>query len=266
MQYFINHEEMLSELEDKIFNLPKISRVGTGEFTDSLIWNYWTDLPEKLVNRFAGQDRAILELKTKTVAIDSLEKLDHNKKTIISWSINTPAIIRSDERKTSSLKSRLEAAAQCASWGYPLAFHFDPLFIYNGWENEYEQTINELFRYAPHKSVVYISLGSFRFMPSLKQTVQTRFPDSRIVYGEFIQGLDGKMRYFKPLRINLYKKIVSFIKKHAPDVCIYFCMEDDDVWDSVFGYVPEEPDGISDILDRSAACHCGVRNQIKNPE
>lgn len=259
MQYFINHEQMLIELENKIFDLPKISRVGTGEFTDSLIWNYWTDLPDMLVKKFAGQNRAILELKTKTVAIDSLEKIDHNKKTIISWSINTPAIIKSDERKTSSLVSRFEAAAKCASWGYPLAFHFDPLFIYNGWEKDYEQTIDELFRCVPYKSVVYISLGSFRFMPPLKQTIQTRFPESKIVYGEFIQGIDGKMRYFKPLRINLYKGISSFIKKHAPDVCLYFCMEDDDVWDKVFGFVPDEPDGISDMLDRSVMAHCGVK-------
>lgn len=258
MQYFMNHDEMMEELKTKIFDSPRISRIGTGEFTDSLIWEYWTDLPEKLVRIFSGQQRACLELKTKTVAIDFLKNIEHNKKTIISWSVNTPRIINSDERKTSSLEARLKSAAKCASWGYPLAFHFDPLFLYSGWEEEYEFTINEIFRHVPPESVAYVSLGSFRFMPSLKPVIQERFPDSRIVYGEFIQGLDGKMRYFKPLRVNLYKKIVEFIKKKAPDVCLYFCMEDDDVWREVFDFIPDEPNGISDMLDKSVKYHCGL--------
>lgn len=259
LQFFLNHDDMIQELDDKIFNNPRISRIGTGEFTDSLIWEYWTDLPEMLVKKFADQDRACLELKTKTVAIDFLKNIEHNQKTIISWSMNTPGIIKSDERKTSTLDSRLKAASKCASWGYPLAFHFDPLFIYKGWEKDYEFTINEIFRLIPWQSIAYISLGSFRFMPSLKPIIQNRFPDSKIVYGEFILGLDGKMRYYKPLRIDLYKKIVGMIKKHAPEVCLYFCMEDDDVWSKVFGFIPEaQGDSISDMLDKSVQKHCGL--------
>lgn len=259
LQLFVNHDEMMSELNSKIFEAPNISRIGTGEFTDSLIWEYWTDLPELLVQKFAEQERAVLELKTKTTAIESLEKINHNKKTILSWSINTPRIIKTDEKRTSSLEARLEAAAKCASWGYALAFHFDPLVIYNGCEEEYEFTINALFKAVPSKSIAYISIGSFRFMPPLKHIIQTRFPDSKIVYGEFILGIDGKMRYFKPLRIDLYKKITRMIRKNAPDVCLYFCMEDEDVWKEVMGFVPEESNGISDMLDRSVSDLCGLR-------
>lgn len=259
LQLFLNHEDMIEELKTKIFDSPRISRVGTGEYTDSLIWDYWTDLPQFLVREFSEQDRAVLELKTKTISVDSLSSLDHNRKTIVSWSINTPRIIASDEKKTSSLESRLEAAKKCAEWGYPLAFHFDPLIIYDGCEKEYEDTINKLFKAVPFESVAYISLGSFRFMPPLKQIIQKRFPESRIVYGEFIQGMDGKMRYFKPLRMELYKRITEYIRKNAPDVCVYFCMEDDDIWREVMGFVPPEPDGISDMLDDSVKKLCGLK-------
>lgn len=259
LQFFLNQDEMVEELKKKVFDSPKISRVGTGEYTDSLIWDYWTDLPQFLVRQFSEQDKAVLELKTKTTSVDSLSSLDHKRKTIISWSINTPRIIASDEKKTSSLESRLEAARKCAEWGYPLAFHFDPLIIYDGCEKEYEDTINKLFNAVPFESVAYISLGSFRFMPPLKQIIQKRFPDSRIVYGEFIQGMDGKMRYFKPLRMELYKKITGYIRKNAPDACVYFCMEDEDIWREVMGFVPSEPDGISDMLDESVKKLCGLR-------
>ncbi len=229
LQYFVNHEDMMGEL-DTIFAENQVSRIGTGEFTDSLIWEPWTALSRKLVPRFASQTSVVLELKTKTAAIDSLLDLDHRKKTILSWSLNTPRVIRSEERGTTSLSARLKAAATGQAHGYPLGFHFDPLVIYHGCEAEYEEVIDRLFTHIRPESIVWISLGSFRFMSSLKATIETRFPKSKIVYGEFIPGLDRKMRYFKPLRIDLYRHVVAAIRARAPEVLIYFCMEDDDVW------------------------------------
>ncbi len=72
LQYFVNHEDLLNEL-GQLFNRPNISRIGTGEYTDSLIWEKWTHLSSLLVNRFAGQDKAVLEIKSKTTAVESLE-------------------------------------------------------------------------------------------------------------------------------------------------------------------------------------------------
>ncbi|MBW2742523.1 MAG: DNA photolyase, partial [Deltaproteobacteria bacterium] len=95
-------------------------------------------------------------------------------------------------------------------------------------------------------------------MPSLKSIIKKRFPDSKIIYGEFITGLDGKMRYFKPLRIELYQKIVSCIRSLAPDVLIYFCMEDDEVWKKSLGFIPSERGGLPKMLDETAARHCGL--------
>jgi spore photoproduct lyase len=95
-------------------------------------------------------------------------------------------------------------------------------------------------------------------MPSLKPIIQKRFKKSRIIYGEFIPGVDGKMRYFKPLRIQLYRKMVTWIRELAPDVMLYFCMEDEEVWERALGFVPEDRGGLSRMLDESAARHCGV--------
>jgi spore photoproduct lyase len=260
LQYFMNHEGLFKEL-DALFALknPPFHRLGTGEFTDSLIWEPWTALSRALVPRFARQDRVVLELKTKTCAIENLKGLAHNKKTIVAWSLNPPAVVRTEERNTASVRARLRAAAQCEAWGYPLAFHFDPLILYDGWEKDYKRLVGELFKTVSARNVVWISLGSFRFMPSLKPIIQKRFPKSKIVYGEFVPGLDGKMRYFKPLRIDLYRKMVAWIKAVAPDVLIYFCMEDEEVWRSALGFVPETCGGLPKMLDESAARHCGLK-------
>ncbi|MGD9052073.1 MAG: DNA photolyase, partial [Desulfobacterales bacterium] len=231
-------------------------RIGTGEFTDSLIWTLWTDITRLLVDRFAAQEHAVLELKTKTTAIDQLQKLNHNRKTIAAWSLNTPKIIRSEERGTAGLSARIDAAARCEKWGYPLAFHFDPLIIYDGCEKDYARVIESLFSRLSAENMVWISLGTLRFPPRVKPLIQKRFPDSKIVYAEFIRGSDGKMRYFKPLRIDLYRKIIACIREHAPDVIVYLCMEDDEVWQKTLGFKPDDVGGLSHMLDISAARHC----------
>ncbi len=258
LQFFVNHDELLSSLHS-LFKENKINRIGTGEFTDSLIWELCTDISSMLVSRFAGQSSSILELKTKTTAIHNLKNLTHNRKTIVSWSLNTERIIRSEERKTASLTARLTAAAQCESWGYPLSFHFDPIILYKGCEQEYKNVLQKLFRAVSAENIAWISLGTFRFMPSLKTIAAQRFKNSKIVYGEFIHGLDGKMRYFKPLRLNFYKKMVSWIKELGPEVLVYFCMEDEEIWEKAVGFVPSERGGLSSMLDESAIYHCGLK-------
>jgi spore photoproduct lyase len=244
---------------DTLFALEEISRIGTGEFTDSLIWEQWTPLSNYLVSRFARQQRAVLELKTKTTAIDHLARLEHNRKTIIAWSLNTPRVIKDVERGTATLEARLRAAATCQRWNYPLAFHFDPMVIYQGCEQEYESVVDRLFERVDASHIVWISLGSFRYIPSLKSIIQRRFAHTKMVYGEFIPGLDGKMRYFQPLRTKLYQSVARRIQKRAPDVTIYFCMEDPSVWQDVLGTVPQGDAGLARMLNESAHRICGLR-------
>ena len=260
LQFFVNHDDLLAELEN-LFARNAVSRIGTGEFTDSLIWDIWSDLSRRLVPAFARQRQAVLELKTKTTAVDQLNRLDHNRKTIVAWSLNTERVIAEEERGTASLSARIKAAARCQRWGYPLAFHFDPMVCYDGCEKDYRKVVEVLFDHVAAKNIAWISLGAFRFMPPLKSIIENRFTKSKIVYGEFVPGLDGKMRYFKPLRIELFRKVASWIRDHAPAVPVYLCMEDDEVWRKALGFTPAEKGGLGRMLDESAVRLCGLNPQ-----
>jgi len=259
LQLFVNFDDLMEELEP-LKEKKTVTRIGTGEFTDSLIWEPVTDLNRNwLIPWFANQDKAVLELKTKTVNIQKLLPLTHNGKTIIAWSLNTPQVITTQERGTASLKARLKAARDCQKAGYPVAFHFDPLVIYEKCANDYTAVVEALRRQVDMSAVVWVSLGAFRFMPALIKVIERRFPASKIPYGEFIGGLDGKMRYFKPLRISLYQQMIESFRQYAPDTLLYYCMEDDEVWRKTIGFTPAEKGGIARMLDQSAIQHCGLK-------
>jgi spore photoproduct lyase len=257
LQYFLNHDQMEQEL-GQLFATGAIHRLGTGEFTDSLIWEPWTGLSAGLIRTFAGQDRCVLELKTKTTFIDGLLDLPHRRRTILAWSLNSQPVIAAEERGTAALDARLKAAASAAGRGYPLAFHFDPIVIADGCLAEYRRTVERLFDAVAPAHIVWISLGALRFMPDLKAVIQRRFRRSKLLHGEFIAGLDGKMRYFKPLRMQLYRGIVDAIRARAPEVCVYLCMEDDEVWRHALGFTPAERGGLAGMLDAAAARRCGL--------
>jgi spore photoproduct lyase len=132
------------------------------------------------------------------------------------------------------------------------------MLIYDGCESEYRAVVEQIAAHVSPANIVWISLGTFRFPPEMKSVIATRFPASDIACGEFIPGLDGKMRYFKPLRVGLYRKMAGWIKELDPETTVYFCMEDDEVWQKSLGFLPGDRGGLPRLLDESAVKHCGL--------
>lgn len=259
LRIFGNTEDLLAEVQAvPSFSPQKLFRAGTGEFTDSLLLDPWTGLSEHLVPLFARIPNAVLELKTKTDHVAQLEKLNHGGHTLVSWSLNADDVIPSEESRSAPLKARLRAAQRCADWGYFLGFHFDPMIDYPGWREGYRRTLHALFDAVDPSRVVWISLGAFRFMPELKGIIQQRHPQSRIVTGEFIRGMDGKMRYFRDIRIALYTFMVDEIRTWDPSLTVYLCMEGPWIWKRVFGFEPSERGGLPAMLDQAVRNRMGV--------
>lgn len=253
LSYYVNVDELLQEIDNVLHNNPETRyRIGTGEFTDSLAIDRLTRLSTILVPFMARQDNAMLELKTKSAVIENLEHLDHRRRTIISWSLNSTQALRQEEYRVATLEERLKAAVRCAEWGYRLGFHFDPIIEHEGWQQGYRETIEMLYRTVPAEAIVWISLGALRYLPKLKDIGLRRFPGTRMYFQEFVEGLDGKARYFRHNRVQLYAAIYAMLKKYAAEsTCIYFCMESDEIWHEVMGFVPEERGGVPAMLEQA---------------
>jgi len=250
LRVFSNLKDNLDAIGEIIDGSPdSIFRIGTGEFTDSLSLDYITGWTDFLLSFSSRRTNCVLELKTKTASINSLLVSSHTKRIVIAWSLNTPRIISNEEHKTATLKARLLAARECQKAGFVLAFHLDPLIHYAGWEEEYELTVRLLERYIDPQSIIWISLGSFRYMPALKSAIRRRFPGTHIFDGEFVMGLDGKLRYFKPIRVEMYANLAEKLRNWYNDLGIYLCMESDDVWRQSLGWSPGDSATLSKYLD-----------------
>jgi spore photoproduct lyase len=246
---FTNMDDLLGEVGTRLGQAPgRLFRIGTGEISDSLALDDLTHYSRRLVPFFGRLSNGILELKTKSDRIANLECLDHRGHTVVSWSINSRRITREEELKTASFDERLAAARRCQDWGYKIGFHFDPLIHYEGWETDYQGAVEDIFRVVDASRVAWVSLGSLRFTPHLREIVRHRFPKSKIPYGEFVPGHHRKIRYFRPIREEMYARMRSWIREAAPQAFVYLCMENRAAWEHS-GAVAPDTAALSDQID-----------------
>ena len=235
----VNLEDIKTQIDSLLKKDPQhIFRLGTGELSDSLALEEYTEFSYLLSRFFMNCKNGFFEIKTKFHQVKNLLKLNPEGRIGISWSVNPEDIIQKEEKGASSLKSRLEAAYKCQERGFLIGFHFDPIIYYPGWEERYREVVDNIYSYLNSGRIIWISLGGFRYPRFLKPVIQERFPRSKILLGELFPGPDGKFRYLKSLRVRMYRKIVSWIREYDPEVFIYLCMESPEVWDAVFGYHP----------------------------
>ena len=234
-------ESLLDEVREKINKEPwRLFRIGTWELGDSLAFENETGQGAKLIEAFSTFSNAVLELKTKADCVDNILKLNHNKRTVISWSLNTDAVIRQEEHRTASLEARLQAIKKTLEAGYLVGLHFDPMIYYDGWDKGYEMLVHSVFEIVPPEQIAWISIGSLRFNPEMKKKVENNYPDSKLTCAEMVTGDDAKVRYVKPLRLKMYQLLYGIIRKKInPENLIYLCMERWDMWDKVLGYHPD---------------------------
>lgn len=241
MKAFTNVDDALREIDAVLRAHPDRSfRIGTGELADSLALDPLTALSRRLVPFFSERPNALLELKTKTDCIDELLGLDPKGRVVVSWSVNAPRIIETEEHGTATLEERLTAAHRVQEAGYRVGFHFDPLIELEGWEEGYAEAVDRILEAVEPRAIAWISLGSLRLTPSLRQSIRSRRPDSMILGSELVPCTDGKARVWRGLRTRMYRHLVERLARVSGDVPVYLCMEPPAMWDRVMGTVPSD--------------------------
>jgi spore photoproduct lyase len=163
------------------------------------------------------------------------------------------------------------AIKKVAEVGYPIGLHFDPMIYYPDWQNGYSSLIAQLFDVISANQIAWISIGSLRFNPEQKEKMEANFPRQTLTASEMVLAPDNKIRYVKPLRIEMYQFLYNLLcnacqinslsptkAPHPNRPILYFCMERQDIYQKVMG---DHPQRIAE-LDYLFAFHMFHRFQI----
>jgi spore photoproduct lyase len=219
-----------------------VIRAGTGEVGDSLLLDPLCDLSRAFITAVSAYPSVYVELRTKTHFVDHILDVGQKGNAVIGFSVNPQVHIDAHEPSASALADRLEAAGKALDAGYHVAFHFDPIFLSENWEEEYLSLAKLLSRF-PSERIAWISLGTMRYTQALKEKLGER----SFLYEEFVPCRDGKFRYPQKLRSPVYRTLYESLSRRlsAP---IYLCMESPTIWRTVFGDLPGKISGLRDIF------------------
>jgi len=206
--WYLNWEDCLIELAELRKKIKGKIRLGTGEFGDSLALEEIFPLNSLLIDYSRKLPGIIIEIKTKCGNLKSLETLKATENVVAAFSLNPQSFIDKFENGTSNLDERLFGAKQLAEAGFKIAFHFDPLLAASNWKEEYASVTAMIRKDFAKYQIPWISLGTFRFPKGFPEKILDIDSAAELFSEEFFPCTDGKMRYFRPLREELYAFIL----------------------------------------------------------
>jgi spore photoproduct lyase len=143
---------------DSVFKHPlmiKPSVFNSGELTDSL---GFPSIMEKISDKFEEQNKHKLLILTKSSNVQFLiDKF--RKNTIVSFSVNAPAVAKKWENGAAPPLKRISAIEKLCEKGYDVRARIDPIFPIENWKKEYGDFIYKL---VSNSKITRITLGTPR--------------------------------------------------------------------------------------------------------
>ncbi|HER44166.1 MAG TPA: hypothetical protein ENO08_06875 [Candidatus Eisenbacteria bacterium] len=230
---FTDLERMKKEVAASISSeSPK--RITTGEMSDSLALDELTGTTLELLPLFEGTG-TFLDVRTKSARIDhiisAVEAGLPASSLVMTWTLGPPDMIEREERGTAPLPDRLEAMARALGAGIRVGVRFDPVVPLYADMDAYASLIGRIARSADGRRIDRFEIGILRFPPGLIEKVRARHPRSGLLEGEYLRDSEGKLRLYRPARVEIYRGLARLVREAFPGARIELSMEDREVWE-----------------------------------
>jgi spore photoproduct lyase len=201
----VNVDDILNQAQKYIDERMPDTTVFEGAATsDPVPVEPYTHALERSIVFFGRSENAKFRFVTKYNDIDTLLNLEHKGNTEIRFSINTSSVIDKYEHFTASRDKRIEAGIKASMAGYPVGFLIAPVFIYEGWKEEYHDLLVELRSKLPEnlKFPLTFEVISHRYTTTAKNRIVQIFPENELPMNDeervFKYGQFGYGKYVYP--------------------------------------------------------------------
>ncbi|EPR12720.1 spore photoproduct lyase [Ruminiclostridium papyrosolvens] len=183
VRVYVNIDDILNRADKYIKErLPENTIFEGAATSDPIPVEPYTGALKASINFFANQKNARFRFVTKFTDIDSLLGLEHNKHTEIRFSLNTHNIISTYEHKTASADKRIAAVGKVSKAGYPTGFLIAPVFLYEGWKEDYKNLLFKLRNTLDDQTAKEASFEiiTHRYTERAKNKILEIFPDTTL--------------------------------------------------------------------------------------
>jgi spore photoproduct lyase len=207
--------------------------IGTGQSSDSLMWGNKDGILDELIQFARDNPNVILEFKTKSHNITYFLQNEIPKNILLTWSLNPQEVIDVEERLTSSLDQRLQAAKMVADRDILVGFHFHPIIYFDGYKDSYQRICQYLVDNFNENRVALVSLGTVTFTKKVIKKIRGRDIYTKILQMEMVDA-EGKLSYPLDIKREIFSTVYQGLRPWHNKVYFYLCMEDKSLWMDVF--------------------------------
>ncbi|WP_455795518.1 spore photoproduct lyase [Clostridium butyricum] len=231
VRVFTNIDDVLNRAKEYIEErLPQITIFEGAATSDPIPLEPYTNALKKTIEFIGKEEKGRFRFVTKYNDVDTLLDAKHNNHTEIRFSINTPTVINTYEHYTASIDKRIEAAVKVANAGYKIGFIIAPIFIYDNWQKEYKDLIENIKSKLPSEfnEQIIFEVISHRYTTKAKNRILEIFPettlpmndeDRKFKYGQFGYG---KYIYSKDQLAEIKEFFIFNIKEIFPNSIIKY--------------------------------------------
>lgn len=223
---FVNHEEIINEMQNIIDTEKNRVWFHAGEFSDSLSLSHITNEFELYYQFLERNPKALIELRTKSINTKAL--LGPKENLYITYSMSPKEKIEKHDIKTPPLKHRLKKIKELHEQGYKIGIHLDPIIYEDDFKSVYANFLEDLNQSIQIDKIEYISIGVVRFTPDVFKEVQKNYPNSQIHKEELVKSDNNLVRYNKPMRMWILNTVKELVLSYNIDASkVYLCMEEE---------------------------------------
>ncbi len=201
---FVNFEEYFDQIQKKIKEhaMDRLYFCAAYE-TDPLATEFFSSFLEEFLPFFEGCKNSFFELRTKCANITPLLKRKSIENCLVAFSLNPSLLIQTLEKKSSSLEQRIEAISHLQEEGWPIGLRFDPLFFFEGFEEEYGTLFSSLFAAIDRKKIHSATLGTLRFPKDVYKNIKEQ--NYSQILSPLWENEEGIFGYPKEIKRRLYE-------------------------------------------------------------
>lgn len=189
--------------------------------TDLLAFEGLFPYTARWIEYASGKKNLLIEVRTKSANFKAIQEYEPQKNIILAWTLSPQTVIERYETKTPSLKARLSSIQEALSCGWPVRLCFDPMLIFDGWEDAYSELFATVRKEIDLSRVKDISIGTFRMNSDFYKELREARTDSDLVHFPFQQKA-GTVGYNEENRQNLLNFARSQLLETIPAERIYF--------------------------------------------
>ena len=185
---FVNYDDFFQEIKYIVKKNNEVSCFFSGYESDNLALEKVSNFLENFILNFKDLDKALLEVRSKSVNINIFKKMRAIYNVIPAFSLNPQFIIDEYEDKTPNLLGRLNAIKTLQEFGWNVGIRFDPLI----WiENKYlyKEFFDQVFNSVNISKIHSVTLGNFRMPKDFLKKIAKMRPNNGFIQQNLIKQI-----------------------------------------------------------------------------